>query len=150
MHVSDSRSSLSSSALYRLVYVSTARIGLDDSDVEAILEASRRNNAAHHVTGLLAYNGANFMQLIEGPTDAVLALYERLGRDDRHFGLVKISGEPVETRVCGDWAMMLSRAQHAGSDGEVLLGETRYAGQNRLDGLPDALGHMFKSFNSLG
>lgn len=147
---SDSHDQLASRALYRLIYVSTARINLDDRDIAGIVSASRSRNEAAGITGLLAYNGSNFMQLVEGPTDAVLTLYERLGRDERHFGLVKISGEAVDERVCGDWAMMLSLAERASGDGAALMNETRYADVSHLEGLPAAPAHLFKSFNSLG
>ena len=50
----------------QLVYVSNAKYGLGDRDMESILAASRRNNRALDVTGLLIYADGVFIQVLEG------------------------------------------------------------------------------------
>ena len=47
------------------VYISTAQ-DLSRDQVEGILQTCARNNVAQDVTGLLLYNGRNFLQLLEG------------------------------------------------------------------------------------
>ena len=55
------------------LYISTAP-GLSDEEVDAIVDQSARNNTANAVTGLLFYNGRNFLQLFEGDEKTVDAL----------------------------------------------------------------------------
>ena len=92
-------------ALARLVYVSTARPGLDPVELEEMLAAARARNGALSITGLLVYNGVNFMQALEGPGDAVAAVYDSIARDPRHTGPVAVLEEHVETRAFPGWSM---------------------------------------------
>jgi hypothetical protein len=94
----------------RIVYVSTARADLVEDDVRAILaEASARNDGAD-VTGLLAYNGANFLQAIEGEDVEVDRIYAAIRRDGRHSGVITLVEEPCEQRLFPDWRMRYVRA----------------------------------------
>ena len=88
----------------QFVYVSTAA-DLGDSDIAAILAASQRNNALREITGFLLYNGRNFLQLIEGPGAALLALMRDLYADRRHSGIVRLEDIPIAERSCTDWIM---------------------------------------------
>ena len=95
--------------LVRLVYVSRAAADLLEDDhracVRAILEASRRNNAAAGVTGALLFGGGHFAQVLEGPADAVEATFERIQLDDRHARVNLIDFVPATTRRFSSWAM---------------------------------------------
>ena len=88
----------------QIVYISTAA-SLSDDDVASILATSRHNNIAREITGFLLYNGRNFLQLIEGPAVALMALMRDLHRDRRHSGIVTLEDIPIEQRSCADWAM---------------------------------------------
>ncbi|MCP5395696.1 MAG: BLUF domain-containing protein [Sphingomonadaceae bacterium] len=91
-------------AVRQLVYISTAS-NLDAAEVERILEISRKNNAEAGISGFLLYNGRNFLQLVEGEEQALTALYDRLGSDPRHDGMVRLADEPIAERSCPDWQM---------------------------------------------
>jgi len=86
------------------LYISTAP-DLSRDQVTRILEASALNNAARSVTGLLLYNGRNFLQLLEGEEDTLSALMDRIGDDPRHSGVSMIDRMTVDERACPDWAM---------------------------------------------
>jgi hypothetical protein len=86
------------------LYISTAP-SLSREDVQAILATSRRNNGARNVTGLLLYNGRNFLQLLEGEESELVSLMVRISHDPRHTGISMIDRRTVPTRVCPDWAM---------------------------------------------
>ncbi|WOR16158.1 BLUF domain-containing protein [Hyphomonas sp. FCG-A18] len=96
--------------LYRLVYVSTAREGLTDEEIGAILDVSQSNNHERYLTGFLAHNGRHFMQALEGAREEVDAVFSRILQDDRHFGVVQIVGEQITKRAFPDWAMNYFRA----------------------------------------
>ncbi|MEO1220155.1 MAG: BLUF domain-containing protein [Pseudomonadota bacterium] len=86
------------------VYISTA-INLTREEVEAILVTCARNNVANGVTGLLLYNGRNFLQLLEGDRVDLDRLLATIEEDRRHSGLAVLHKGEVEKRVCPDWAM---------------------------------------------
>ena len=88
----------------QVIYISTgANVRMDE--VEAILDSSRRNNPAAGITGFLLYNGRNFLQLLEGREDDLLALLAMLRADERHAGIVLLSDEFISQRDCPEWTM---------------------------------------------
>lgn len=91
--------------MIRLIYISTARSQLSTVELGGILRASRRNNAAVGVTGLLVVGGRRFLQALEGPTDAVTQTYDRIKADTRHFAAVTLDSRPISQRDFPDWAM---------------------------------------------
>ena len=91
--------------LHQLSYISTARPTLIPADVEQILLTSRRNNLHAQVTGLLIFDGKRFLQALEGPMEAVEAVFSNIAVDQRHRGLVTLSNRAVETREFGNWSM---------------------------------------------
>lgn len=93
--------------MYRLIYFSTARLGLGPADLENILSCAVAHNLAHGVTGVLLFNGLNFLQVLEGPRCAVEELYERITRDPRHNGLSLIKTQDIEALSYPEWGMKL-------------------------------------------
>ncbi len=93
--------------MLRLIYFSTARLGLDPADLENILSHAVASNVARGVTGILLYNGQNFLQVLEGPRQAVEELYARIGQDGRHTGVALIKTEDVSTLSYPEWGMKL-------------------------------------------
>ncbi len=89
----------------QLTYISTARPALPAVEIDAILDASRRHNAAAGLTGLLLYDGYRFLQALEGEADRVVTTYDRIKADPRHRALVMLSSRDVAVRSFGDWAM---------------------------------------------
>ena len=88
-----------------LLYVSTSVKLLSDEELLDILKVSRENNKSLDVTGLLLYKGGNFMQVLEGPDEAVNSLYEKIKTDSRHKDVSIISQEQISARQFPDWEM---------------------------------------------
>lgn len=110
------------------VYISTA-VGLSREDVGTILDTCARNNIEQEVTGLLLYNGRNFLQLLEGQGDALEKLMSAIEVDERHSGVLIMHKGEVETRDCPDWAMKL-----------ISISEAIEVRQQRLEeDLPDSV-----------
>ncbi len=88
-----------------IIYVSTAvpPFGVDDLTM-LVAEAAARN-FEHKITGLLAFNGINFMQLLEGPEDAVESRLARIVVDPRHSGVVIVRRRFITRRECENWSM---------------------------------------------
>jgi hypothetical protein len=91
--------------MLQIVYISTARQPLTEAELQSVLAVSRRNNGAAGVSGLLIAGGRRFLQVLEGPEEAVAAAFDRIKADPRHFAVVVLSKKHVEAREFGDWTM---------------------------------------------
>lgn len=89
----------------QIVYISTMRAPVSADECGQILRTSRRNNARDGITGLLVVGGNRFLQLLEGPSEAVEATYQRIRGDERHFATVVLADKMVDARQCPEWAM---------------------------------------------
>lgn len=106
--------------MYQIVYVSTATREYGKDELERILAASRRNNSADGVTGMLCYHGGTFFQMLEGARDKVEAVMKRVAADQRHYGVMVLLEQEVEHRELPDWSMAFS--QVSGREAEALDG----------------------------
>ena len=105
--------------MLQLAYISTSRQPVDQALLDDILAASRRNNVRCGVTGLLVSGGKRFLQVLEGPDQAVLATYARIQNDSRHFAFVALSTKAVEARAFGEWSMAYHQGG-AAADGDLV------------------------------
>ncbi|WP_284123891.1 BLUF domain-containing protein [Parerythrobacter aestuarii] len=92
----------------QVVYISTAA-KIAESDLEDILQAAKDNNVDIGVTGILLFNGQNFLQVLEGSDEMLDALVDRIEVDPRHSGLVVMSDLDISERCFPDWSMQLVR-----------------------------------------
>lgn len=89
----------------RLIYRSQP-FGFDTSMLAGILSAARRNNPLLGITGALICRHDLYLQLIEGPAEAIDALYARIEADDRHFDVRLLLTEVMGERMFPNWAML--------------------------------------------
>ncbi|WP_420367271.1 BLUF domain-containing protein [Curtobacterium sp. L1-20] len=95
--------------LQSLVYMSSASEPFDADELEAVLEHARTRNTADGLTGLLVHRAGRFMQLLEGPYDAVIATYSRIVEDPRHEEVRLLVEETIHTRRFPEWSMAYDR-----------------------------------------
>lgn len=88
----------------QILYISTVSPS-EMVNLNAILAVARRNNSANDITGLLMFNGKRFLQVLEGPSEAIDATFERIRRDPRHRGQVLLARKTIPQREFGDWSM---------------------------------------------
>ena len=91
--------------LIHIVYVSFARNQLSELELDQLLAEIRPKNLVHGITGLLLYNDEIFIQVIEGESDTIQALYDRLQKDHRHTNIVKVLEERIDQRFFPNWSM---------------------------------------------
>lgn len=91
--------------LYKLIYSSTRQPTCTSEDIENILESCKRNNPGKNVTGVLLHSNHKFIQYIEGSSEEVIGLYDRIKDDKRHKNVVMLSYAPVSERVFPSWHM---------------------------------------------
>lgn len=95
--------------MHRILYISTARTILSNAQMDEILATSRRNNSRADVTGCLVVGGRRFLQVLEGPRNAVEQTFARISSDPRHYAIVKLNDKPIEGRSFANWAMGFER-----------------------------------------
>lgn len=94
------------SVLYHFVYCSRAADGVDDAEVDRIVEAAQRSNQALEITGVLVFGSGVFFQWIEGPAAQIKDLIARLHHDPRHHDIVSLSqSEEERERLYPNWTM---------------------------------------------
>jgi hypothetical protein len=92
----------------QLLYVSNARRGFDQVELDSILMGARRNNVSHNVTGMLLYLDGAFMQVLEGQHEEVGSIYRRILEDVRHWG-AQILLDRECARSFPNWSMGFER-----------------------------------------
>lgn len=91
--------------MIRLLYLSHATRGITDEQVQNILQSARRFNPLVGITGVLIHGGGLFMQILEGPEEAVLRLYVKVLDDKRHSDCRIIHISPANERLFQNWTM---------------------------------------------
>ena len=96
-------------SLFRLLYHSNSDLTGSDRTIHtmvfSIAESGAVNNARVGVTGALMFMSGVFVQLLEGPSDAVESVFERICRDTRHRRLVLLDYSATDRRVFPDSGM---------------------------------------------
>ncbi|WOB07574.1 BLUF domain-containing protein [Piscinibacter gummiphilus] len=94
-------------SIVQVFYISRCGPTVTPTDVHRIVGSSQVRNRRRQVTGLLAYSGRHFVQVVEGSAAEVDGLLNSLVEDPRHEGmrvLQRLDGVP---RRFGHWAMHL-------------------------------------------
>lgn len=91
--------------LYTLIYVSSAFQKMSETELLEILEISRINNARKDITGMLLYHDGNFLQILEGPKNALQQLRTTIEADPRHKDFLVLFEREVKERAFPDWSM---------------------------------------------
>ena len=93
-------------SLCRLVYKSkTSWDILSNQLLAQLAERSEENNRMLDITGLLILSDETFLQVLEGPDDAVNELYARIVSTPLHREVTLLSYGQVPARNFEDWRM---------------------------------------------
>lgn len=91
--------------LVSLLYMSKATDAICADQLSQIEATAMSLNGEAGVSGLLVYNGSNFVQLLEGEEELVSATMDRIQNDSRHTNIHILRHSGVRERECPDWAM---------------------------------------------
>ena len=94
--------------LERLLYRSKATSTLGSLHLFNLLSEARAKNLDQGITGHLLYSEEVFVQCIEGPPEAVEALWSSLQKDGRHHDIELLAREPISERKFAEWSMAFS------------------------------------------
>ena len=85
-------------SLHQIMYISTVVDTVTPQECAAIARKSAANNQRDDVTGLLLFNSRRFLQVLEGPKDAVERIFTRVYGDPRHRAVVKLREGAIDTQ----------------------------------------------------
>ncbi len=122
-------------SLTQIIY-SSRPFGYDEGTLQHILAIARTKNARESITGSLICREDLYLQLLEGPTSAVEAVFARIARDDRHLEVDLRVAAPISTRMFATWAMRHDPARSwMWSLREVASGAVSRAGPDEICGV---------------
>ena len=70
-----------------------------------MLKESNQRNKEAGITGMSLYKDGQFMQVLEGPGEAVTETFSRISKDPRHHGIKVIVQGAVQERRFPGWSM---------------------------------------------
>ena len=92
--------------LCTFVYCSRAAEGVDDAEVDRIVDSAQRSNLARGITGVLIFGNGVFFQMIEGSAAQIKKLAATLHCDPRHYDVVSLDwSEERRERLYPNWEM---------------------------------------------
>jgi hypothetical protein len=103
-------------SINQMIYISQATRKMSTSDLHEILKIAQDNNQSIDVTGSLFYNGGWFLQVLEGPTDTLKKLYNKIEKDPRHKNSRIIYDEPARFRTFTRWTMNMTNLEDRQAD----------------------------------
>lgn len=76
------------------------------NQVASIVKVAREFNASQGITGMLVFDGQNFCQYIEGPSEPLAGLVQRIRQDARHTDFHELLAlEETQGRQFESWSM---------------------------------------------
>jgi hypothetical protein len=127
----------STAGLHRLIYVSRDRTPAYAGQAEtlaAIVRHAERLNAEAAVASLLLAHEGYFLQALEGPGPAVMAVFRRIYGDPRHGELRVIISGPADRREFGDGGLCVRRPEREDAPILAALGQGETFDPDRLSG----------------
>ena len=78
----------------------------EDSLLDLARQAADRNGRLD-ITGALFFLSDRFIQVLEGPPEAVGRVYRSIRDDPRHLDVITVVDAPIESRAFAEWSMRL-------------------------------------------
>ena len=92
--------------LTRFLYYSELNDGIKISEIPKIVKLARIFNNREKITGILIFDGFRFVQYIEGPSDALIQLSEKISNDNRHRNFnVRLISHSNHSRIFNEWSL---------------------------------------------
>lgn len=92
---------------YSVIYQSKSQSHFAPMDIELMLMKAKRKNKRLKITGCIVYADNKFIQLIQGPKDAIIDLYKEIKADKRHFKVTTLLEQSTEQKIWSDWSMAI-------------------------------------------
>lgn len=93
--------------LSTLIYRSRLNSGFDPAQLPRLVARAQVKNESLQVTGILLFDGSHFLQVLEGPLEAVNFLYRAICQDPRHDNVVELLRDYAPRRRFNNLGMSL-------------------------------------------
>jgi len=104
-------SSPSRGKIHYLIYISRMSGGVDDVQLNMLMNNSRSFNISHGITGFLLSFDDVFMQYIEGDAEQIRNLFGTISKDRRHKDVKILAEGELEKRLFNNWGMGYRRLE---------------------------------------
>jgi hypothetical protein len=91
--------------LIHLIYASSATQKMTADDLVALLKKARDKNHQLGITGMLLFQGGNFLQVLEGEKAVVEKQFDVIRQDPRHYQVMPLINRRIEAREFDEWEM---------------------------------------------
>jgi len=97
--------------LISLSYTSNAVVEISFLGNLRLLAHSFLNNQKYNITGLLIYKNGQFAQVIEGDSNSIERIWNKIQLDTRHKDIQLLSKEPIAYRSFTKWSMLFPESE---------------------------------------
>lgn len=87
------------------IYISAATQHFSSEELAELLAKARENNTQNGVSGLLVYHQGSFLQILEGPAQAVEDTLDIIASDPRHTNVQVLLRDHVDEPEYEEWSM---------------------------------------------
>ncbi len=91
--------------MYELTYYSIAKRNIGTAEISDILAKARDFNSKNDITGCLLFHNNQFIQVLEGDKNIITDLLLKIGKDERHFNIIKLAEAEKDERTFKGWTM---------------------------------------------
>lgn len=91
--------------MYRIIYLSSAVNPMNDFELDELLLKAKNNNLRNNISGILLHIDGDFLQVLEGEKQNVIALFEKIKHDPRHQSILTVIEGKIQNRQFKDWSM---------------------------------------------
>jgi len=99
--------------IHHIIYRSTAIDGLTTAQVDEILNSARAFNLRESLSGLLLFDGQQFLQFLQGHLTPLNEAYSRIKLSSQHDSIVEIAKGPSEHLYFKNWDMGFCKTTHS-------------------------------------
>lgn len=126
--------------LTTLIYKSQLNPSCKSISLLALVEKAKQSNTLLDVTGILLFNGSDFLQILEGSEEVIETLFARISKDKRHDSVVELMRDYGPRRRFENVGMLLFDLR-VDTPKSVLSSVLRYS---KLDNYLAAQDRVFK------
>lgn len=86
-----------------ICYISNFAKGLTNSAISELIDNVNLNNTRQQITGLLILKNKHFFQILEGESQKIDTLFEKIKKDKRHKGIIKLLDTNIDGKIFNDY-----------------------------------------------
>ena len=100
--------------LKTITYISSSKIESHHKLLK-LFEKAKAYNIKHNISGILILKKNVFLQILEGHSDIVNAVFNKISNDNRHHQIIKLIDFPITNRLFQDYdtsfSLVISRKE---------------------------------------